>query len=290
MSRYCPNCKASHPDIILFGSFVRKSDGKKIRRFRCLNCKKTFSQATFQDCYQQRKRRVNPRVKELLASCVSQRRIAKVLRISRVTVARKLVFLGEDSKKRTQKKSLSRPTVTEVQFDDLESFEHTKCKPLSVTMAVESHTRIILGFKVSVMPAKGHLAAISRKKYGPRPDERKKGRHLLFAELQQIVSPTATFTSDESPHYLETLRKFFPKAKHHRVKAKRGCVTGQGELKKTGFDPLFSLNHTFAMLRANINRLVRKTWCTTKSIERLNHHLAIYVDYHNTKLLSSSKN
>jgi hypothetical protein len=62
-------------------------------------------------------------------------------------------------------------------------------------------------------------------------------------------------------------------------------VVGQGELKKVGRDPLFSLNHTCAMLRANLNRLFRRTWCTTKRIDRLEAHLWIYVRFHNEVLL-----
>ena len=68
----------------------------------------------------------------------------------------------------------------------------------------------------------------------------------------------------------------------------RGCVTGQGELKKLRFDPLFALNHTCAMLRANINRLFRRTWCTTKKKERLEQHLAVYMDFHNRILLAGA--
>jgi hypothetical protein len=38
------------------------------------------------------------------------------------------------------------------------------------------------------------------------------------------------------------------------------------------------------MLRANVNRLFRRTWCTTKKAQALVHHLAIYADYHNSVL------
>lgn len=71
---------------------------------------------------------------------------------------------------------------------------------------------------------------------------------------------------------------------HKRVKGRRGCVVGQGELKRGGRDPLFALNHTAAMLRANVNRLFRRTWCTTKRMDRLKAHLMIYIDFHNTVL------
>jgi hypothetical protein len=41
------------------------------------------------------------------------------------------------------------------------------------------------------------------------------------------------------------------------------------------------------MLRANINRLFRRTWCTTKKPERLEQHLAVYMDFHNRVLVGA---
>ena len=38
------------------------------------------------------------------------------------------------------------------------------------------------------------------------------------------------------------------------------------------------------MLRANISRLIRKTWATTKRADRLAAHIAIYAWYHNEVL------
>jgi hypothetical protein len=38
------------------------------------------------------------------------------------------------------------------------------------------------------------------------------------------------------------------------------------------------------MTRANVNRLFRKTWCTTKLPKRLADHFAIYAVYHNEML------
>jgi hypothetical protein len=163
--------------------------------------------------------------------------------------------------------------------------EHTKCKPLSVSLAVEKKTRRILGFEVSIIPAAGHLAEISRKKYGRRPNMRPRGLQKLFEKIKRSVREDASFSSDEDPLYLPLVKRNFPKAIHHRYKGGRGCITGQGELKRQRIDPLFSLNHTCAMLRANINRLFRRTWCTTKKKSRLEQHLAIYMDFHNSILL-----
>jgi hypothetical protein len=90
--------------------------------------------------------------------------------------------------------------------------------------------------------------------------------------------------SDSNPHYPSDLKRFFPKARHAAFKGRRATSSGQGELKKGKYDPLFSLNHTCAMFRANVSRLVRKTWVTTKRSDRLRAHLLIYAEYHNEKI------
>ena len=59
---------------------------------------------------------------------------------------------------------------------------------------------------------------------------------------------------------------------------------GQGELKKLKYDPIFSLNHTCAMIRDNIKRLSRKTWCTTKRMPQLQINLELYALEHNRRL------
>lgn len=211
------------------------------------------------------------------------RRVARVLGIHRKTVERKLEFLSEQGlleHAQFLKRFIKNP-VTEFQFDEMETIEHTKLKPLSIALAVTEETRKILGFSVSRMPASGLLARKSVKKYGPRKDERAKGLDTLFKQIKPIVTQKAQIKSDQKPLYPIKVRKHFPKCTHIRTKGRRGCVTGQGELKRGGFDPLFSLNHTAAMLRANVNRLFRKTWCTTKKPERLTQHLVLYMSYHN---------
>lgn len=222
-------------------------------------------------------------VRELEASGVSGRRIARLLRINRKTVARKLIFLGGIAKTKLEIDAASK-SVFAMQFDDLETFEHSKCKPISVIIAVEEQTRRILGFRVAQMSAKGRLVKKSLKKYGYRRDERSEKRKELFREISPIIAVGATIKSDSNPYYVDDVRKFFPQATHVQVLGQRGAVTGQGELKKAKYDPIFSLNHTYAMFRANVSRLIRKTWCTTKCKDRLADHLAIYAVYHNEHL------
>jgi len=291
MNRNCPNstCQITSVEskIRSDGFYFRKSDSRQIQRFRCCLCGKRFSSATNSLAYYQKKRRVNFPLFKLLASGVSMRRCSKILNIHRTTVKRKLSFLAHKARLDQARllKLLQADRVREMQFDDLITSHHSKLKPLSISAAVDANRRFILGAEVSVIPAFGHLAELSRKKYGRRESQHKVGLQKLFESIQNCIDTNAHIKSDEHKTYPEFVERFFPKATYQRYKGGRGCVVGQGELKKLHYDPLFALNHSFAMMRANINRLFRRTWCTTKDPQMLKNHLDIYISYHNRHLI-----
>jgi hypothetical protein len=274
------------------GYYWRKSESRWIQRYYCRSCRRCFSSACFSACYFQKRRRLNPKVRDLLCSGVSIRRAALLLHANRKTIARKLCFLANEERLREDqevKKAIrsTEKAVSEIIFDEVETSLHSKLKPASIALAVTPE-RIILGFEVSVMPAKGKTAHISRKKYGTGQDHRRRGLTRTFSRLRsQIPSEhlhSLKIRSDECPRYPKLVCKYFPGAQHIQFKGVRGCVAGQGELKRIGFDPLFALNHTAAMFRANVNRLFRKTWCTSKRIDRLSDHLTLYMAFHNRRI------
>ena len=288
MTLLCVKCELGPEDcakIVHYGRYYRTSDSRWVQRYRCTRCKYTFSKATFDVFFRHRLRRKHRALGELLCSSVSQRRAARVLGMDKKTVVRKFRLLSLSAEFSFRSTNLLQARAQEIEFDDLETFEHSKCKPLSVTLAVESTTRRILGLSVSEMPAKGLLARGARRKYGRRRDERTRERRRLFAKIQALVAPTAVIKSDSNPHYRSDVTHYFPQAEYRQYQGKRGSLGGQGELKKVRFDPLFSLNHTCAKLRADVNRLVRRTWCTTKRKACLEAHLILYADYHNRNLV-----
>lgn len=284
----CPHCKTNH-HVVRDGFFRRKDDSRKIQRFKCKNCTLKFSLATHSPAYRQKKRRSNHKLLLLFASGTSKRRAAILENLNRKTIDRKFIFLAQLCRKKNKKwleQQFASTPAKKVQFDDLITIEHTKLKPVSVTAIVEKGTRKILGTKVSRIGAFGHLAEISRKKYGKRQNNHRKKLGELFSEVRSYIDHEAQFESDEHSSYPKVVATHFPKAQHIRYKGGRSCIAGQGELKKLAFDPLFSINHTYAMFRANINRLFRKTWNTTKNLEQLQNHLDIYSFAFNSELIA----
>ena len=145
--------------------------------------------------------------------------------------------------------------------------------------------RCILGFRVAQIPAYGLIARRSREKYGPRRNLSGYARRDLLKTLAPHIAPQATVTCDEHPRYRAELEAALTNVNVTQHRSVRGSLTGQGELKRAGWDPLFTINHTLAMMRDNIKRLTRRTWCTTKLQSALEDVIAIYVHFHNSRLV-----
>lgn len=293
MRHECPRCLKAKDKlspgskVIRHGSYYRTSDSRVVRRFRCLSCKFAFSNATFAPCYRQKKRQKNEILRRLLCSGVSQRRAAIILNIHRITVVRKFLYLSRKAALELSIYNQSQAKATCVEFDDMETFEHTKCKPLSITLAVEHRTRRILELRVASMSAKGLLVKKARR-YGKRRDNRREKRRSLLLAIKDLIVTNAELKSDQNPYYAPDVKELLPNCRYKQYKGRRGSLGGQGELKKIRFDPLFSLNHTCAKFRADVNRLFRKTWCTTKRPDRLEAHLYLYANFHNKNFATSS--
>lgn len=285
MKLRCPEDSCQSQSFTKDGHYFRKSDSKYIQRYKCKLCKRRTSTAILSTCFRQNKRRVNSMIEALLCSKVSQRRIAKILKIDKKTVHRKVIFLGIQAKKYNHLYRDKLVKIKELQFDDLITKERTKLLPLTITGVVDTRTRMILALEAGKIPAFGHLAKSSRKKYGPRKSEQKKTLKAAFEKVKGLVDKDALIKSDEHKLYPEFVKKYFPNSNYQRYPSIKGCVAGQGELKKSAKDPLYCINHSFAMMRDNMNRLVRRSWCVTQNLEMLQHHLEIYIKYHNTQLI-----
>lgn len=291
MNKFCPNPDCAFPfNLIRDGHFRRKEDSKFVQRFRCKSCGKRFSNATFTETYYQKKRRINFKFLEFYAGGLSIARSARILGVNPKTIARRVLFLGEKCAELNRKARDKRKNIHHVVIDDLITKENSKLKPISVSLAVDEDSRRILGVEVSQIPAFGHLSKIALKKYGYRASHHMDGLERLFQSITPSLSTHVRIKTDEHSSYPYVIKKYLPHCNHESYKSERAHVAGQGEMKKVAFDPLFAINHTCAMLRANINRLMRGTWCTTKKTERLKDHLEIFQYYYNEIYLKSNTN
>ncbi|MBM4251864.1 MAG: IS1 family transposase [Deltaproteobacteria bacterium] len=282
----CPLCPKDEQHVVKHGFFKRKTGHKfQIRRYLCKSCKLTFSAQTGSLTYRERKPHLTQFVMRGMMEGMSQRSCARLLGCRRATIAKKICRLGSRAALHLQSRrppDIASGRENTIIFDEMETFEHTKCKPISIAIAVTSTTREILSVDATTMAASGRLAKIARKRYGKRHDHRRHSMRKVLSEVARLCPTVKTLKSDKCTRYPVMVRDIFRgKATHTTYKGRRGCVVGQGELKRGARDPLFPLNHTCAMFRDRIKRLARKTWCTTKKIVNLQHLLNLYAWWHN---------
>jgi transposase-like protein len=135
----CSICKA-RGTVIRRGFFQRKSDRKIIQKYYCKKCRKSFSQQTLSYDYRLRKRYLNQTVFKLICKGVSQRGIAQILNIKQTTVALRVKKYGLKAREHLEK-TRKTEDLSEIFFDEMETFEHSKCKPLTIPLAVNPKNR-----------------------------------------------------------------------------------------------------------------------------------------------------
>lgn len=284
----CPQCK-SILNVKKAGTYRIKSSDKPIQRFQCLNCQMGFSERTLAYNKYEKKKDLLVYIYRQLVAGTSQRETARLLSISRNTVDNNLAKLAKAAINVNSYLLEFFPKVSTVCFDEQETFEHSKWKPITIPVAVDKETRLMLGFKMGTIPARtNYQKAIL--KYGPRDHESELKTAELFSDLKilqlkNIICNKVEFISDKKSSYPNIVYKYFPDAKHWSHKGRKAAVAGQGELKVGGYDPLFSINHTLATIRYRLQTMVRQTWCTTKKMEFLEMRMFIFQAFFNICIL-----
>ena len=278
----CPNPLCIY-NTKLGGHFIKKGHfrikrlNQLVRKYQCKHCLKVSSSRTLKPDYRHKKMDLNSKLIKLLVEGSSLRASARILGMTYYNTYRKFLWLKKVVDLKKSKMSFS---CTELQFDELETIHHTKCKPLSIALVVNEKYQI-LEAKVAEMPAKGHLAEFSRKKYGLRKDERTEKLHEAFNAIKKQLKVLPTkISSDAHPRYHSVVSTHFPEVnyiQYNRSEKLRHQDRLHEKLSKKSFDPLFAINHKCALLRSHIRRLTRRSWCTTKKPENLQLHLDLFI-------------
>lgn len=220
---------------------------------------------------------LNFKLAKLIVEGNSLRSCSRILQLSYSNTYRKFLWLKKIVELHKDKLKCR---THKIQFDELETIHHTKCKPLSVALIV-SEEYLLLEAQVAEMPAKGRLAEVSRRKYGVRQDHRKEKLRESFKNLaKKLISPPEVIESDQRPGYRQLVKEYFPQSQYlqyNRSEKERLQARLHEKQNKKKFDPLFPINHKCALLRSHIKRLTRRSWCTTKKPENLQLHLDIFI-------------
>jgi len=290
--RYCPcespECQA-RPGFQYQrrGTFTRACDGRAVQRFQCKGCQRTFSTQTFRVDYRLRKPALDHAVFLDLVAKVTQRQSARDLKCDRRMIARRLEIFGKHCRAFHERvlfeRGQTRPWQGRFLLDELETYEHNRrLKPLTVPLLVHKPSHCILHAAVGTLPARKPLSKANQRKLeqlelveGKRRSESRQKVAECFEVLQSVCPTTGLVivNTDEKHTYRALLKDAFGDRLVHE--------TTHSSKPRSYWNPLFVVNHTFAMLRDGLSRLVRRTWAGSKQREKLEWHLWVYIAWRN---------
>jgi hypothetical protein len=226
---FCPNHNCIHhnrfpdrPCFTRFGYYRRPSDNRRIQRFRCLTCRRTFSTQTFDCSYWQKHPELDDQVFRLINGGMAARQISRACGADPATINHKIGRLGRHCLLYLAILLKDMPPVQQVAFDGFETFEFSQYFPFHHHLAVDKESALILYFNDAELRRKGRMTPAQKQRrqtledlHG-RPDPKAIGRAIteLLSEVITGPGPVDVFT-DDHPQYRRPIRLYGDLIRHH---------------------------------------------------------------------------
>lgn len=285
----CPNrsCSQHHEPRPRFyrrkGSYQPKCRPKSVPRFQCKDCGRGFSRQTFRMDYRDHRPHLNAQLFRLLASGVGLRQASRLLRLSLSSTQLKFRKISRHLRRLNLLVNGQLPPGSVLVFDEFQSFEGCRLsRPLSVPVLIERESGYVLWAESAPIRPTGKLSerrkrAVERDRarFGERPDTSMRSIRRTFSRGADCCKALDRIElhSDERPSYPSLAREVFGARLLH--------VRTSGQLARGSWNPLFSINHTEAMMRDLMGRLRRNSWLASKRRRFLDLGMALWTAWRN---------
>lgn len=292
------------------GKVYLKLDRKFIQRYRCKTCKKSFiNQERLERNLKEKLYSKRKDISELYCMGTSLRDLSKNLEITRKTVMRKLDLISNELEEKFrdfetynfnshyENNHQLRPIIV---FDEMETYEHTKLKPLSLTIAYDVVNKKIIDIQVATFFPKGRfISELQRKphlriKYElakrNREDNRTAKTRSVLENVKKYISCNShqpLFITDGRASYRSQLREVFQDSPfEHEVISSKELVENYIKTNKYGFGQKnirlkASFDALCTTMRAKISRLRRDSFIHTKKVANLQKTLFLFMNHWN---------
>jgi YD repeat-containing protein len=286
-NRTCPSKAGGCFRWLRRGWYQRACDRRRVQRFQCRECRRYFSEQTFRLDFRLKLPELHLVLLRDFVSKITQRQSARMLGCRRKTIAHRMDLLGRHCRD-FHAMMLARAGAAGgvrglFQLDELETYEERRrLQPVTVPVLVETSSAFIVSVATGALPARGSLRPAEKrmkleleKARGVRRSESKQAVAKVLEQLETALPANGPVdvSSDSKATYPKLLaQRFGARVRHVRMPSNR---------KTAVFDPLFPVNHTLAMARDALSRLVRQTWAASKRRSWLERHLWIWVAWRN---------
>ena len=261
------------------GFFWRQAKPRRIQRFTCLHCRRSFSSQTFSVTYWLRRPDIFPQLLTKTVGCMANRQIARDLGVSPPTIDRQLERLGRHCMVFHSRLMADAKPVREMAIDGFVTFEKSQYQPFHHHIAVEQGTDFFVYFTDSEVRRSGKMTNFQRRfradferAFG-RPDSQAVRKDMR--ELLEVViggQPEVTIYSDDHRAYPSAMRGLAPRINHH--------VTSSKE-RRDIHNPLWVVNLGDLLIRHCSANHKRETIAWSKRRQASAERMAIFLVWRN---------
>ncbi len=282
---FCPNpsCKYHrNPKGWRFkkkGFYEREARPRRIQRYRCPHCRRSFSSQTFSTTYWLRRPELLSTIFHRVLACSAYRQIASELDVSHTTVLGQAQRLGRHCLLFQERHGPKGPPKEPLALDGFRSFEAGQYWPFDANLLVGA-SHFVYGFNEAELRRSGTLTKGQRRKrekleerHG-RPDPQ--ATRKAVEELVGRVVPggsRAELWSDQHPAYPRALARLRGRRIQHSTVSSRQSRTAR--------NPLFPVNLADLLLRHTGAHHKRETIAFSKRRQGAMYRLAIWQVWRN---------
>jgi transposase-like protein len=153
-----------------YGRFTRQCDGRRVPRFRCRACRRTFSVQTFSCSYYLKRPDLSVPVAAGLVAGSAHRQIGRSLGCAPSTVTRRSARLGRHALLLLERSHEALSGLREpVVYDDFEGFAHSQEEAAALGTAVGRDSWFVYGLEIAPHPRAGRRSPAQRARLRERP-------------------------------------------------------------------------------------------------------------------------
>ncbi len=279
-----PNCKYHNqvdPDwpYRKHGFYLRRIAPRRIQRFTCLHCGRSFSSQTFSTTYWLKRPDILSALFMKVVGGMANRQIARDLNAAPSAVDRQISRLGRHCLLLHRKLLEKQPPPTEIAIDGFETYELSQYYPTEFHLAVEPQTSFFNHFTDSELRRKGRMTDRQKKhrhqleeRHG-RPDPkavRKDVTELMVTSLDGARATTVR--SDLHKAYPRAFRKLDCEIRH---------LTVSSHDHRDRNNILWEINRADRMIRHSQAGHTRETLAWPKRRQRAAERLAVFLVWWN---------
>ena len=264
------------------GFYRRQSSPSPVQRFVCKACRVGFSRQTFRVDYRDHKPHLNEALVKLMISGVGLRQSARLLGMTFNNIEKKFRKLARHMGLLHEHLMGTFAPKSIFLLDELETFEESRLwKPLTVAYLIDKETSFSVTTKVGTLPPRGRASVIIRRHGLPKGFAKRKSESSRVV-LETFEKLAAHLAPEARVLLVCDLKRTYPGLAKRALGDRLLAVEAySSKLRRDTVNPLFRINHAFAMARDLTSRLRRRSWLASKKREFLALHLGAILCFRN---------